>query len=616
MKSNILSQRLSVALIGLAAAGVAMTGCSGGGSEAPANQSAQQATTADTIRLNQHGYAPAATKRATIVSESKSPLTWQIMSADEQQMISGVSQVFGADGASGEHLHQIDFSALQLPGHYRLDVAEHGSREVSVKTQLFDNLYVDSARFYYFHRMGEPVLADYLHDPKHAHDAIHPTDNALPCFDSWCGDGVTLNVKNTWYDAGDFGAYPVNAAISAWTLLNAYEFGARVFEDDELTIPESGNGTPDLLDEIRFGSTFMAGMLPPEGQLASHKIHNQEWSGFEGDIVKENAMERYAQPPSTAATYAVARNAAHLARVFLPYDESYAQQQWQVANDAWQRAESNPVVYYSSDTVDSNGGGDYDDNNVVDDRYAAAAELWISATVLADDSRESFASTVRQSPDFLTFDDDGAQQWQWVQGAGSLSLWLHREAVGLTVDEIATLEGRIETTATLAAARLQASGYPMLYNPTAAEPEQIWPWGSNSFVLNRMIVLAYAHQITGDIAKLENMHQGMDYLLGNNPLNLSFITGYGQQFEEDLHDRIGFPLLRDQGVAFPPGWVAGGPLTGWKGCDSATPETVAPAKRYGPAGTAPEAWCSKEVAINWNSPLVWVSAYLSVNPLN
>lgn len=584
--------------------------------ESPSAASGQAATPVNVIRLNQYGYAPRALKRITVVSDRDTPIDWMVKDATGATVAQGVSVPFGADRASGEALHRVDISDLVERGQYTLSVEGSDDRTVIIESGLFKPLFIDALRFFHFHRMGEAIHAEHLTYPQHERDAIHPGDSALPCLDNWCGENVRLNVKNSWYDAGDFGAYGVNMAISAWTLLNAYEFSAVDYGAESLNIPESGDEVPDILDEVRFGSTFMAGLLPPSGQLASHKIHNVQWSGFEGILSKENAMPRHAQPPSTAATLAVARNAAHLARVFLPFDEDYARQQWSVALDAWQRAESHPDELYSGETPDDVGGGDYDDGHIEDDRYAAAVELWITATALEPSLTEQFAQKARLSPSFLSFDADGAQQWQQVSGSGSLSLWLHRDSVGLSMEEASLLQNRIAATAGHALDTLDQSGYPMVYNPSLNSEDTTWPWGSNSFVLNRLMVVAYAHKITQDRRYLTALHQGMDYLLGNNPMNLSYITGYGEIYTEDLHDRIAFPLLRDSGVAFPPGWVAGGPLTGWPGCDKATPETGAPAKRYGPPGTATDAWCSKEVAINWNSPLVWVTAYLSEHPLN
>src|SRR6185369_10176576 len=60
-----------------------------------------------------------------------------------------------------------------------------------------------------------------------------------------------------WHDAGDYGRYVVNSGITTGTLLWTWEmFGTRV-RDVRLNIPESGNGTPDLLNEIRWNLEWM-----------------------------------------------------------------------------------------------------------------------------------------------------------------------------------------------------------------------------------------------------------------------------------------------------------------------------------------------------------------------
>jgi endoglucanase len=43
-------------------------------------------------------------------------------------------------------------------------------------------------------------------------------------------------------------------------------------------------------------------------------------------------------PPSTNATYAVARTNAQVARVLATYDASRATQLWNIAREAWTRA--------------------------------------------------------------------------------------------------------------------------------------------------------------------------------------------------------------------------------------------------------------------------------------
>ncbi len=58
-------------------------------------------------------------------------------------------------------------------------------------------------------------------------------------------------------------------------LLFAYEVNPSAWTDGQLHIPESGNGLPDLLDEVRWELDFYLRMQRPDGHfLTSIKGHN------------------------------------------------------------------------------------------------------------------------------------------------------------------------------------------------------------------------------------------------------------------------------------------------------------------------------------------------------
>ena len=133
-------------------------------------------------------------------------------------------------------------------------------------------------------------------------------------------------------------------------------------------------------------------------------------------------------------------------------------------------------------------------------------------------------------------------------------------------------------------------------------------WGSNSDVLNNAILLALAHDFTGDAQYLDGVTESMDYLLGRNALSFSFISGYGARSMQHPHHR--FWGNQGQFPPPPPGAIAGGPngSPSDPGADAANLSAVAPARRY--VDVLPS-YSTNEVAINWNAPLVWVSAYLN-----
>ncbi|QIP84115.1 hypothetical protein GLX30_08760 [Streptomyces sp. Tu 2975] len=550
------------------------------------------------VRVNQVGYLTAADKVATVVAASTSPLAWQLRGAGNNAVVaSGTTRVHGSDPASGDHVHQADFSSVTRPGDYRLSVDGAGS-SVAFTIQdraLYPQLGREAMQYFYFHRMGTSVEGQYLQHSAHAHAALHPGDSSVPCYNDWCR-GERLNTAGSWADAGDFGIYPVNHAISAWTLLNLYERDPAAYGDGSLPVPEQGNGRPDILDEVEYGSRFMSGMLPSTG-LASHKVHNHTWSAFPvTDVGAENALARSAMPPSTNATYAVARTNAQLARVLRRYDPARADALWASARTAWQRAEAMPDVDYAVDS-DAEGGGDYPDTRNSDDRYAAAAELYLTAHRRADGSAAGYRSAVTGSPHY-----GQVAQFDWAEVATAGTLSLLTVAADLPAADIARMRGSLTAFADSVVTTLNGEGYPALI-PGSAK----YPWGSNSFIANRMLLLGTAHDLTDDVRYLKAMHRAMDYLMGNNAMRLSYITGYGEYAETDLHDRLAWGAY--PGTPYPKGWLSGGP-NNENINDPATPTGRPAAKSYAGPDTAPDAWGSKENTVNWNAPLAWTATYL------
>jgi endoglucanase len=454
---------------------------------------------------------------------------------------------------------------------------------------------------------SEDILAEHLIDERYARIALHPDDTAVPPYPGWCSGCDDFDLLGSWADAGDFGIYTVNHAISAWTLLNLHELFPEAFTDGELNIPESGNSFPDILDEVDYGSRFVRGMLPSDGGLASHKAHNHAWSAFTITIEAENSQNgagtRSAMGSSTPATFAVARVNAQLARMWHTQgnDAAYVTVLWDAAEDAWDRAFGTSKTYNPSEASPGPavGGGDYPDSQISDDEYAAACEMYLTALALGSTSdAASYKSIVTSSSHFGQTD-----QWDWAMVAGAGTLSLYAVDNDLSESQKKSIENSIVGFADKIKQAIDQEGYPS--NLNFSELGQ-YPWGSNSFIVNRMIALAYAHEITGDISYQKYLLRSMDYVMGTNAMDISYVTGYGEKDETDTHDRWAWTIGQDS--FWPRGWLSGGPNNELVN-DYETP-VVAAAKSYAAKGTAPHAWGSKENTVNWNSPLAWVAWYI------
>ncbi|HEY9108130.1 MAG TPA: glycoside hydrolase family 9 protein, partial [Roseateles sp.] len=120
------------------------------------------------------------------------------------------------------------------------------------------------------------------------------------------------------------------------------------------------------------------------------------------------------------------------------------------------------------------------------------------------------------------------------------------------------------------------------------------------------LMLIQAYRLDADRRKLDAAQSVLDYVLGRNPLGQSYVTGFGVKSPMHPHHR---PSEADGIDAPVPGFIVGGPNPGQQdqaGCPVRYPSAL-PALSYLDHDCS---YASNEVAINWNAPLVYVSAAL------
>ena len=133
--------------------------------------------------------------------------------------------------------------------------------------------------------------------------------------------GAVRDVSQGWYDAGDYGKYTPFAAGPIVDLLDAYGSFPFVFGDDT-NIPESGNGRPDLLDEVKWELDWLLKMQDAESGGFYHLVYpnNCPSSGScrPEDITEqryvEDLMGGVANVRPTASTAKAVAALAHAAR--------------------------------------------------------------------------------------------------------------------------------------------------------------------------------------------------------------------------------------------------------------------------------------------------------------
>jgi endoglucanase len=572
------------------------------------------------VLVNQVGYLPARPKIATVRATSNdaaAPLEWRLVDGAGKEVARGKTLPFGADRPSGDTVQLVDFSSVRAPGDgYVLEVGGERSHPFAIRADLYHHLKYDALAYFYQNRSGVPITMPYAGARQWERPAGHLSDRQVPCLPAMAC-GYKLDVSGGWYDAGDHGKYVVNAGISVWTLLALHERLTRLgrsagdFADGKMSIPEAGNGVPDLLDEARFELEWMLKMQVPEGTplagMAHHKIHDRSWTSL-ATAPHQDHEPRFLHPPSTAATLNLAAAAAQGARVFARIDPAFSARCLAAARRAWAAALAHPTLF-AREPAQSSGGGPYDDAHVADEFYWAAAELAITT------GEQPFREAMERSAFYLAIPTSDAppdkpagvptsMTWQATAALGSLSLLIDDGKL-LSAEARATLLAHLRAAADLYAAIVAEQGYRSPLRPGAKG----YPWGSSAVAANNLLVVSLAYDLTKDRRYLDTVAVGFDYLLGRNPLDQSYVSGYGARPLEHPHHRF---WARQYSFRFPPpppGALAGGPNSGLQDpiAKQAKLTGCAPQKCY---VDHIEAWSLNEVAINWNAPLAWVAAFL------
>jgi endoglucanase len=560
------------------------------------------------VRVNQVGYLTNGPKQATVVTEATTPLPWQLRSAGGTVVAQGSTTPRGVDPTSRQNVHTADFSGYHIAG-TGLTLSADGETSVPFDigvNSAYEKLRVDALSFYYTQRSGIAILDSiapgYARAAGHLGVAPNQGDTNVPCQAGGCD--YRLDVRGGWYDAGDHGKYVVNGGISVYQLMSTFErtklaAGAEAdkLADGSLRIPEHGNKVPDVLDEARWELEFMLRMQVPAGQplagMVHHKVHDQAWTGLPLDPAAD-PQPRELHPPSTAATLNLAAAAAQGARLFQPYDKAFAAKLLAASRTAWAAAVAHPAVYASA--TDGTGGGAYDDTDVTDEFYWAAAELYLST------GERVYQDAVTSSPWHTAdlFRPEGFD-WKFTATAGRLDL----ATVPSGLPDRARVRQSVVDGAQKYLDTLRANPYGIAYAPTSGQ----FDWGSNNLVLNNLVVVATAFDLTGGPQYRDGVAIGMDYLLGRNALNQSYVTGFGERASHNQHSRMYSHQLNPALPNPPAGSLAGGP-------NSSIQDPVASKILQ---GCAPqfcyiddiESWSTNEITINWNSTLSWVSSFMA-----
>ncbi|NET38611.1 MAG: glycosyl hydrolase family 5 [Cyanothece sp. SIO1E1] len=534
----------------------------------------------NSIVINQVGYQPNWSKTAFLLKSKPTDLK----TAEVVDLASGET-VFTlqpgqpqSDTADGNAIYPLDFSALRQPGTYYLRVGNSQSAPFQIGVDIYQEPLVKLLRSYYLQRCGVAIddpLTGIHHAPCHVKDGIIAHTDAIRSI------GEPFIAPGGWHDAGDYGKYVTTTAVSIGRLLSLYEQHPDLFWDNQLEIPESGNGVPDLLDEMHVGLDWLLTMQRQDGAVY-RKLSGDQWPiGLAPD---EDTQARYVYGISTPETAKFTAVMAMAARVYQSIQPAQADIYLSAAESAWQFLTTQPTMQVDWVAGDDSGSGKYLFSETdpeaslktdLDDRLWAASELFITT------GKPSFEQYFSQHLDVLDY-----TLFEWKDPS---PLAMTDYLMQTRQPSLARLRAKIQTKllqrANVLLDRVNDSGYRLANHR--------FIWGSNKMAAEEGITLAYAYRLTHNPAYRQAALDQLDFLLGRNPFNQTFVTGVGTHPVQHVNHL--FARAKQIDI---PGLVVGGPNADAQ--DGIAPKGQGLLSYIDDAGS----YATNEYAIDYNASLI------------
>ncbi|MDQ8208182.1 glycoside hydrolase family 9 protein [Coraliomargarita sp. SDUM461003] len=450
---------------------------------------------------------------------------------------------------NGEKLYQLDLTGLTTPGNYYIRVPGVGrSWPFRVNDDVYGEAFYTAMRGLYHQRASFALEAQYTAwtRPRYHTDPIYESQMlpywadmtkaildstqkpvSWPRFDIIGATTVTsqstTEVDGGWYDAADYDRNLYHYVL-IFDLLKLYEFAPAKYSDGQLNIPESGNGIPDLLDEVEYGLRIWKHSQRADGGV-SGIVETSTHPSIDDDTVLWSFAQRTRW---SSLIYAAA--AAELARALEPFDAALAQTYELSALSAYAYGvnPANTLNNLSIAAASSRGEGDpysltFTEEANFNDKFELMARVQLF--LLSEDVNylDGIEALYANSP----------APYSWPYTDRDFSPWLYFD---LAYHPLVTAQTSYVSPATQAAVaadlmsaanRYAAMNDSMPYRMSWPRRQDYWmSWGASDMT-NRAKVMLIGNQIQPSSTLVQSSESNLAYMLGANPMGMSWTTGIG-----------------------------------------------------------------------------------------
>ena len=515
-------------------------------------------TFCESIKVNQEGYHPDSSVRFAVFGaflgsggsiRLPEPPDFRVIDQSGNTVIQGTADYLGFDGpglrvsdgtiassevSSGEFIYRLDLAALPEGGPYRISIPHMGvSYPFDLLHETVAHIASTYARGLYHQRCGIALEAAYTPFTREiCHTEVGLTRVPWTASETITVDPRTpmIPISGGYHDAGDFDRRPYHTIIPIM-LLSYYEAFPDHFIDGQYSLPESGNGIPDILDEALWGirSWEMLQITDPRDREVGGIMAGTETSGHPayGITAADTDTSVYGtwavSPEVTAFGAGMMAQAARLL-------SRYSDQQDRVD----ELMERSLAAWSYLERVKTDSGLSYAETPSTAVMYAAL-QLFLAGT----GDVERYAVRASRYINQILIDDSVGWPEQYRPGnIGAACQTVHFISIlledGRSRAASETWDGIREVLQKMIISQAETGSHLSELPDTSYYPRGVsrsYGWGAATAQGRYADVHAFAYRLLDDpreqARQFAILSQYGDYALGLNPLNRSFVTGLG-----------------------------------------------------------------------------------------
>ncbi|MDE6406098.1 MAG: glycoside hydrolase family 9 protein [Lachnospiraceae bacterium] len=444
------------------------------------------------ILVDQVGYA-VGSKKVAMINDETPPETFSVLDAvTGREVYTGKIENKGYDLSVNAYVSYADFTEFNTVGTYYIQAATIGrSYAFEIIEEPYQELLTKVFNQYYFNRCGLTLSSALAGDA--AHNACHSREAQMKEEAM-----IKRDVSGGWH-VDEIGSRDVVRGCQAVnTLLLAFEIYPDDMGDD-MGIPESGNGIPDVLDEVKYEIDWLLKMQDAKSGAVYASVSSVD--------NKNAGYILYIDSITMEATIHFAATMAKFSYLYQGYDREFATLCLQASDRAYRYAQ-NYLAAVSEKQY-----------------FFAAAELYRAT------GGYQYHSVVKS---YLTQNSDLDLEDDYVFW-GCVTYLSTKQKVDVDLCEAVT-QNLMRKGETISYASKESK---ILVN---ADEKQ----GGNAALLRDMARLAVVDHIITNHEYAMVLENHIHYMLGRNLLSISYLDGVGERNYRDVDVNLGIMNQVDQ----------------------------------------------------------------------